>query len=131
MDAPDLDGTVRAFSRVLRPGGTAVLVFSHPCFPQGSASGKGEQSRYDWKFSYFEQRGRVDPPWAHFTSEFIWFHRPLSAYWQAFKASGFQVEDFDEPRITPDRYALAESEQRLQKLKTRPMSVAFKLRKPG
>ena len=37
MDVPDLDGTMNAFSRVLKIGGAAVLVFSHPCFPQGNA----------------------------------------------------------------------------------------------
>ena len=35
MDTPDLGATVRAFARVLKPGGVAVLVFSHPCFPPG------------------------------------------------------------------------------------------------
>jgi ubiquinone/menaquinone biosynthesis C-methylase UbiE len=129
MDAPDLSGTVAALSRVLRPGGAAVLIFSHPCFPQGSASGTGDRSRYDWDFCYFEERRRVDPPWGHFRSEFIWFHRPLSAYWKAFRESGFGVEDFDEPRIMPERYELAESRRRLDKLRTRPMSVAFRLRK--
>lgn len=130
MDTPDLDGAVGAFGRVLRSGGTAVLVFSHPCFPQGGATGSGESSQYNWEFSYFDERKRVDPPWGHFSSAFIWFHRPLSAYWKAFRAHGFIVEEFDEPRVEPERFDLAESAQRLQKLRTRPMSVAFKLRKP-
>ena len=107
-----------------------MLVFSHPCFPQGSASGSGETSRYDWDFCYFDECRRIDPPWAHFRSEFIWFHRPLSAYWKAFTAHGFTVEAFDEPRVAPERFGLAESDERLQKLRTRPMSVAFRLRKP-
>src|SRR5262250_2888377 len=38
MDTPDLLATMRAFGRVLKPGGAAVLVFSHPCFPQGGAT---------------------------------------------------------------------------------------------
>ena len=37
MDTPDLEGTMQALSRVLKRGGRAVLVFSHPCFPQGRA----------------------------------------------------------------------------------------------
>src|SRR6202022_556849 len=37
MDTPDLWGTMEAFNRVLKAGGVAVLVFSHPCFPQGGA----------------------------------------------------------------------------------------------
>src|SRR5262249_25237708 len=65
MDTPDLPGTMAAFHRVLKPDGVAVLVFSHPCFPQGRApvSADGEAVRYDWSFSYFEQRQCVDPPW--------------------------------------------------------------------
>ncbi len=83
MDTPDLQGTLHAFHRVLKTDGMAVLVFSHPCFPQGRAtvSEDGEVIQYGWNFSYFEQRKCVDPPWAHFTAEFIWFHRPLSDYW--------------------------------------------------
>ena len=37
---------------------------------------------------------------------------------------------FEEPRVTEDRYHLAESEKKLRNSKTRPYSVAFKLRKP-
>lgn len=95
MDVPDLEGTVRAFHRVLRAGGAAVLVFSHPCFPQGRAV----------TFPYFERRKVVDPPWSHFTQDFIWFHRPLSDYWKAFRAAAFVVDDFDEPRSTSETAA--------------------------
>lgn len=131
MDAADLQGSMHAFNRVLRTGGIAVLVFSHPCFPQGRAtvSGDGAETHYLWRFPYFEHRKCVDPPWKHFTSEFIWFHRPLSDYWKAFKKAGFIVVDFEEPRITEARYHLAESPRSLRNSKTRPYSVAFKLQK--
>jgi len=131
MDVPDLRETMKAFNRILRTGGVAVLVFSHPCFPQGRAtvSENGEETWYCWSFPYFEQRKCTDPPWAHFKSEFIWFHRPLSDYWKAFMTAGFVVVDFEEPRITEDRYHLAGSERELKNSKTRPFSVAFKLQK--
>jgi ubiquinone/menaquinone biosynthesis C-methylase UbiE len=132
MDTPDLQGTLHAFHRVLKPDGMAVLVFSHPCFPQGRAtvSEDGEVIQYGWHFSYFEQRKCVDPPRAHFTAEFIWFHRPLSDYWKAFVAAGFGVVDFEEPRITADRYPLAQTARQLKDCQTCPASVAFKLQKP-
>src|SRR5262245_26453271 len=38
MDTPDLHGTLHAFHRVLKPHRMAVLVFSHPCFPQERAT---------------------------------------------------------------------------------------------
>jgi SAM-dependent methyltransferase len=131
MDTPDLPGTIQAFHRVLKPHGVAVLIFSHPCFPQERAtvSEDGEEIRYDWNFPYFEQRKCIDPPWAHFTAEFIWFHRPLSDYWKAFLAAGFVVVDFEEPRITADRYHLAKTARQLKNAQTRPNSVAFKLQK--
>ena len=131
MDTPDLQGTMHAFHRVLRASGIAVVVFSHPCFPQGRAAvaGNSKEINYRWSFSYFDRRKCVDPPWGHFTSEFIWFHRPLSDYWKAFKASGFVVLDFDEPRITEERYHLAPNARKLNNSKTRPYSVAFKLQK--
>ena len=80
MDTPDLEGTIVAFHRVLKPGGVAVLVFSHPCFPAGRATVPGNRSgaTYVWGFPYFQRQKCIDPPWAHFTSEFTWFHRPLS-----------------------------------------------------
>ena len=132
MDTPDLDAAMRAVHRVLKPGGAAVLVFSHPCFPQGGAtvSEDGRQVSYHWDFPYFEPRKCVDPPWAHFKTEFLWFHRPLSDYWKAFAAAGLAVVGFEEPRLTEDRDHLAEDEKKLRNGKTRPYSVAFKLQKP-
>ena len=131
MDTPELDAAVTAFHRVLKQGGVAVAVFSHPCFPQGGATVSEDREKvdYHWDFPYFEQRKCVDPPWAHFKSDFIWFHRPLSDYWKAFTKAGFSVVDFEEPRITADRFHLAADETKLMRSKSRPYSVAFKLMK--
>lgn len=131
MDVPDLDGTINAFYRVLKAGGIAILVFSHPCFPQGVTTGSedGEQIQYHWEFSYFEQRRCICPPWGHFKSDFIWFHRPLSDYWKAFNKAGFTVLDFEEPRLTEERFHLVEDKQKRNKSKNLPYSVAFKLQK--
>lgn len=131
MDTPDLEGALHAFSRILRTRGSAVLVFSHPCFPQGRAtvSTDGDETNYRWTFPYFERRRCVDPPWGHFTSDFIWFHRPLSDYWKAFKVAGFVVLDFEEPRIAENRYHLVKNPRKLANNRTRPYSVAFKLQK--
>jgi SAM-dependent methyltransferase len=132
MDTPDLSGTMRAICRILRPGGVAVHIFSHPCFPAGRArtEASGAGVSYKWVFPYFEPHECTDPPWGHFTERFIWFHRPLSDYWKAFVAAGFSVVDFEEPRLTEDRYHLADSPQKIWNSRTRPYSVAFKLEKP-
>ena len=130
MDTPDLHGTMKAFHRVLKPGGVAVLIFSHPCFPAGRATpSRGHDGvTYVWDFPYFKTRKYVDPPWAHFRSEFTWFHRPLSDYWRAFIETGFAVVDFEEPRVTEDRYHLVQTKA-LKKSLACPYSVAFKLQK--
>jgi hypothetical protein len=57
------------------------------------------------------------------------FHRSLSDYWKAFTKAGFEVIDFDEPRITGERYELAETAGSLKNSETRRYSVAFKLSK--
>lgn len=130
MDTPDLTEAVATFHRVLAPGGAAVVVFSHPCFPQGRRCEAPDGSTtYTWERPYFERGRRVDPPWHHFRTEFIWFHRPLSDYWKAFVVAGFTVEAFEEPRIREERNTLVESEAVLRKLTTRPYSGAFRLRK--
>jgi SAM-dependent methyltransferase len=132
MDTPDLDAALSAFHRVLAPRGEAALVFSHPCFPQGRATTTEDEGRvtYVWDFPYFEQRPCIDPPWGHFTADFLWYHRPLSDYWKAFTRAGFQVIELEEPRIAPERHGEVDSEDRLEKLKSRPYSIAFLLRKP-
>jgi len=131
MDTPDLDGTMAAFHRALKPSGQAIVVFSHPCFPQGRATiaDDGAAINYRWTASYFEPARCADPPWAHFTSDFIWFHRPLSTYWKSFQAAGFVVAEFEEPRLSEDRRHLAPSARVLGNSRTRPYSVAFELRK--
>ena len=130
MDLADLEGAVRAFHRVLCPGGIAVVVFSHPCFPLGAgAAADGEGHSFRWKFPYFSRSRVVDPPWGHFRSDFIWFHRPLSRYWKAFQSAGFMVLDFEEPRLTEERFHLAATPRELHKASERPYSVAFKLSK--
>jgi len=132
MDVSDLEAAVNSFFRVCRKGGNAIVVFSHPCFPQAWAEKSDDRKTviYNWDYSYFESRKCISPPWGHFTSEFIWFHRPLSRYWKAFTSAGFRIVDFDEPRVTPERFHLAGSERKLHNSLARPYSVAFKLEKP-
>ncbi len=133
MDTPDLESSVGSFHRVLRNDGVVIAVFSHPCFPQGRSASSADDGSvtYRWPFPYFQRRRCTDPPWGHFKSEFIWFHRPLSDYWKAFTGAGFLVDRFEEPRIAPERYHLAENERKLNNSLSRPYSVAFRLLKAG
>jgi hypothetical protein len=103
MDTPDLPGTIPAFHRVLKPNGVAILVFSHPCFPQMQApvSDASGQITHRLNVPYFEPHRCIDPPCAHFTAEFICFHRPLSDSGKARMATAFVVTGVEEPRVTP------------------------------
>ena len=128
MDLPELDATLRAFHRVLEPGGVAVVVFSHPCFPLPDATTEGTEpsATFVWRRSYFDERRVTAPPWGRFSSDFVWFHRPLSRYWTAFREAGFRVEDFDEPG--PAGAAAAElPPERQARFRLHPFSVAFRL----
>lgn len=128
MDLPELDACLRAFHRVLKPGGEAVLVFSHPCFPLGDGSDPDAEGAvtFTWRAPYFEEKEVKEPAWKHFTSDFLWYHRPLSRYWRAFRAAGFQVEDFEEPVLTQEARHDLEEEQ-VRRYLMRPGSVAFRL----
>ena len=131
QDLPELADAVGAFHRVLRPGGKAVLVFSHPCFPQSDETlvQPDGSVTYRWPFSYFEEHELEDPPWGTLSAPIVFYHRPLSAYWRAFRKARFEVMDFDEPVVAaepPEGYDLT----RLQSARMRPLSVAFLLRKP-
>jgi SAM-dependent methyltransferase len=110
MDLPDLDGSARAMARVLAPGGVAVAIFSHPCFPQGDEASLDLENRtvtYRWSESYFSVARRVDPPWAHFSQPFVWWHRPLSEYVRAFGKAGLGIDAMEEPRLEAEREHLA------------------------
>lgn len=129
MDLPDLKEAISSFYRVLKKNAVAVLVFSHPAFPQGRSTKIGDKNgvSYQWDFSYFENRKCTDPPWAHFSNDFIWFHRPLSYYWKIFKSTGFDIADFEEPRFSPQGKDSKVDSEKLNNCQTRPYSVAFKL----
>lgn len=98
MDTPELTETMQALFRVLKPGGHGVVVFSHPCFPQEYATRTNINATvtYQWNFPYFQLQKCIGPLWGHFTSEFVWFHQPLSDYWKAFRSVGLEVVDFKE-----------------------------------
>ena len=128
MDTPELEAAVGSFFRVLKPGATAIVVFSHPCFPAGRATpGKGDAISYHFPQSYFEQARMVDPPWGHFKAEFVWYHRPLEDYFRAFTGAGFQVAALEEPHLTEDRYHLAADQKEQRKHATRSYSIVFRL----
>jgi SAM-dependent methyltransferase len=140
QDLPDLAGAVRSFHRVLRPGGRAVLVFGHPCFGNpGGPELVGDRTIYEWPFPYFDEV-RCEEVWKgtdvatgerfDFPSPFTYYHRPLRAYWRAFRDTGFRVLDFDEPLMEPP-YAPDVTEADVARSRRCAWSVAFLLERPA
>lgn len=126
MDLPDHEAALRAFARVLAPGGAAVVVFLHPCFavPDGPERLEGGGVRYTWPKPYIG-RWRFQERWGDFTSDFLTFHRPLSDWWRAITAAGLRVVDFDEPMVPPDHPDL--DPRVVERARWTPFSVAFRL----
>jgi ubiquinone/menaquinone biosynthesis C-methylase UbiE len=135
MDTRDCQGAVREFARVLRPGGVAVVLFSHPCFHTPGSGWLREppdslrrEDRVRWMVDQYFHRGMQQIPWHPFDTPFMHFHRPLSDYYGAFQAAGLRVTDLKEPSVT----ARGERElapHNVRHLKRIPYSVAFRLQR--
>lgn len=125
MDLPDIEGAMAAFSRVLRPGGYAVLVFLHPCFcPPGGPERLDDGSvRYRWPWPYLERR-RFEESWGPFSTPFVGFHRPLSDYFAAISAAGMTVTALLEP-AGENTEGLSEAE--IQRVRMTPFSVVLRV----
>lgn len=135
MDVLDYVAAVQNVFHVLRPGGSFVVVISHPSFACGPGGwvtpAPDSPRREDWtafRVDDYFHRGPYLGQWGTF-DPVLSFHRPLRDYWQAFTEAGFVVDAFEEPSITERgrrELPLAQAEQALRV----PYSCIFRLRKP-
>ena len=113
MDAPDFDGAVGEFARVLGPGGQLAFMVRHPCFfTRGFAILQGRQgSRARLSVSdYFDENGYVerwrfsDPGDQRFGDAFAVprFPRILSRYINGVLEAGFVLTGIVETRPTTE-----------------------------
>lgn len=101
MDIADLDATLAAISRVLKPEGWFVFVISHPCFlvpyayKTETPAGPGLTVT-----GYFEERfwRSTNPEGVRRAGN---YHRRLSTYINALSNASFRIEIADEPH--PDQ----------------------------
>jgi SAM-dependent methyltransferase len=102
MDIPDLDATLAAVRRALRPGGAFAFVIGHPCFlapgarPTTTGDGRAaiEVTEYlDERFWRSTNPNGVRRAGNH--------HRTLATYLNALVAAGLAVEAVEEPAAGP------------------------------
>lgn len=131
MDTPDLEAAATSLHRILVPVGAACSSSRTPASPRAAApriptgprppGGSLPASTGD---DGWIRPGATSGPSSSGSTA------PLRLL-GAFRAAGFAVEAFEEPRVRPRDLPRAESEDVARKLSTRPYSVAFGLRKPA
>jgi SAM-dependent methyltransferase len=101
MDIPDLDRTLAAVRRVLRPGGWFAFVIGHPCFLVPEARPATVDGRPAVTVTgYFAERfWRSSNP--HGVRRAGNHHRRLGTYLNAAVAAGFTLAAVDEPSAGP------------------------------
>lgn len=102
IDIPDLDATVAAVRRVLRPDGVFTFSITHPCItPPGSrwttaeAGGPGRYVR-----GYFAEGYATLPDAPGVRGRVGTYHRMLATYLNTLTDSGFTLERIAEPQAT-------------------------------
>ena len=101
MDIPDLDRTLAAVRRVLRPGGWFVFVIGHPCFlvPEARPTLVGDRPGVTVT-GYFDERfWRSTNP--HGVRRAGNHHRRLGTYLNAAVGAGFTIAAVAEPPASP------------------------------
>jgi SAM-dependent methyltransferase len=102
MDIPDLDATLAAISRVLKPQGWFVFVIGHPCtlVPEAELVTRADGRSAVVVSGYFDERfwRSTDPNGVRRAGN---HHRMLSTYLNALAAAGFLVEAVEEPVPSP------------------------------
>jgi ubiquinone/menaquinone biosynthesis C-methylase UbiE len=101
MDIPDLDATLGALCRVLRPDGWFVFVIGHPCFlvPDAQPTEAADGTPALVVRGYFDERfwRSANPQGVRRAGN---HHRTLSNYLNALARAGLAVEEVAEPVAT-------------------------------
>lgn len=101
---PDVD-LFEALSRVVRPGGSFVLVMNHPAFTADRAGPILDPSdgEFYWRWGNYFIEAKVDMPATPDPVSF--FHRPLATILNAAAGSGWVLESLVERGFSPEAIA--------------------------
>lgn len=110
MDIADGALAIGEVSRVLKPQGRFIASISHPCFDKMDTSGWAIEYMYPtttvWrKMSHYREMVVEHTPWPKAGDVPVIthsYHRPLSWYFQAFRAAGLVVAALEEPEPTDE-----------------------------
>lgn len=108
---PDLDGALAEVGRVLRPGGTFLMLINHPLL-QTPGSGWVDDQVLDppeqyWRVGpYLVETDTVEQVERGIHIRF--WHRPLSRYLNSARAAGMVLDHMEEPAPPPGFLDLAE-----------------------
>jgi SAM-dependent methyltransferase len=110
MDIENAAGAIREVARVLQQEGRFVVGLSHPCFDKINTSGWAIEHVYPvttiWrKMSRYREVSADDLPWEVEAGQVVRtrsYHRPLSWYFRALRASGLVVAALEEPEPTEE-----------------------------
>jgi SAM-dependent methyltransferase len=98
-DMDDMDGAVREFGRVLRPGGHLCFAVVHPLNEAGRFRGEEPDAEFVIAGDYFERRRtRTATGKRGLQMTFEAMHRPLQDYFAALAAAGLVTETLREVR---------------------------------
>jgi SAM-dependent methyltransferase len=124
IDIPDFRAAIAEMARVLTPGGT-LLVANLQSYVTPNTQGWIEDANgalLHWPLDRYLSEAPIWVEWAGI--RVVNWHRPLSAYMQAFLGAGLQLVHFDEPGVTGEGGANAERHRRV------PWFLVMEWRKP-
>lgn len=100
MDIPDLEATLRAVHRILKPGGRFVFLITHPCFaaPYARLNARPDGT-VSWEISsYFTEGFWRSEDSGNLCARVGAHHRTLSTYLNTLVTAGFNITRMVEPR---------------------------------
>jgi SAM-dependent methyltransferase len=116
VDISDFRAAIREMARVLRPGGRVVVANLNSFSTASSLYWQRDEDghKLHWTMDNYMVPRAVSAEWSGMS--IVNWHRPLSAYMQAFLQVGLTLEHFDEPMPKPEIIAAHRSMQDFHRL---------------